>query len=131
MIRITARQEGRIRELVHSGTNSWTFAAGSQGAVETEPIEEIVRQFARLSATAWAAHGETARDARFGFTTNNLALTFELKSGTKLEIQFGGLSPAKYPYALVTLDGEPWVFEFSTALYQFMSVYLAPPPAKP
>ncbi|MSU56732.1 MAG: DUF4340 domain-containing protein [Pedosphaera sp.] len=131
LMRLTVRTNGQTREFVRSGTNSWALGAGSQGVIETEPIEEIARQFSQLNATAWAARGAGANDARFGFTTNSLALTLELKSGPKLELQFGAESPAKYPYARVTLDGEPWAFEFSRALYQFMASYLVIAPTKP
>ena len=43
--------------------------------------------------------------SRLGFGTNSLALTFELKTGAKHQIEFGGLSPENYPYAAVKLDG--------------------------
>ena len=83
------------------------------------------------AATAWVARGEAARGERFGLTTNSLSLSFELKRGGKFDIQFGALSPAQYPYARVTLDGEPWVFEFSTALFELVHNYLTIPETVP
>ena len=65
-------------------------------------------------------------DARFGFTTNRLALTIELKDGVKHQVEFGGTSPEKYPYAAVTLDGQTWFFEFPIALHQLMVYALLP-----
>ena len=81
--------------------------------------------------TAWVARGEAARDARFGITTNALTLTFESKRGEKFDVQFGALSPAQYPYARVALEGEPWVFEFSTALFELVLNYLTIPASAP
>ena len=49
-----------------------------------------------------------------------------LKNGEKLGVEFGGLSPSRYPYAATKLNGQTWVFEFPLALYQFMMAYLFP-----
>ncbi len=119
------------RELIRRGTNSWSFAAGSQGIINGLAVEIAARGFGELTATAWVAHGAAALEARYGITTNSLALTFELKRGDKFDLQFGALSPAQYPYARVILDGEPWVFEFSTALFELVSNYLTIPATVP
>lgn len=133
--RIVIRQSGKTRELVHAGTNSWSFVAGSQGILNGLALEQTARYFCDPAqppwVTAWIAHGEAAREARFGITTNALALTFELQRGEKFDLQFGALSPAKYPYARVTLEGEPWVFEFSTVLFELVLNYLTIPDKVP
>ena len=135
LARVVIRQSGKTRELIHHGTNSWSFAAGSQGILNGLALEETTRPFGDVASppwvTAWVARGEAARDARFGINTNSLAVTFELKRGEKLDIQFGALSPAQYPYARVTLEGEPWVFEFSTALIVLVGNYLTIPEKGP
>lgn len=131
LARVVIRQNGRQRELIRTGTNAWTFAAGSQGILNSMAVEMAVRGFGELTATAWSARGEAAKDARFGITTNSLGLTFELKRGEKLDIQFGAQAPSQYPYARVTLDGEPWVFEFSTALFELVLNYLTIPASVP
>jgi hypothetical protein len=69
--------------------------------------------------------------ARYGISTNSLALAFELKRGEKFAIEFGGVAPSQYPYAAVTLDQETWVFEFPQALYQLVSSYLSIPAGTP
>ncbi len=131
LARVVIRESGKVRELIRNGTNSWAFAPGSQGIVNGLAVEQAVGGFGDATApswaTAWVARGEAARDARYGFTTNALTLAFELKSGEKLDVQFGGLSPAQYPYARVTLEGEPWVLEFSRTLFELVLNYLTIP----
>ena len=133
--RVVIPQSGRTRELIHDGTNSWSLGAGQPGLVNVLAVEQVTRGFCDAAAapwvTAWVAHGEAARAARFGFTTNSLALTFELKRGEKFDLQFGALSPAQAPYARVTLEGEPWVFEFSTALFELVANYFTIPATGP
>jgi hypothetical protein len=131
LARVVIHQDGKTRELIHRGTNSWSFAAGSQGIINGLAVEIAAHGFGELAATAWVAHGAAALDARYGITTNSLALRFELKRGDKFDLQFGALSPAQYPYARVTLEGEPWVFEFSTALFMLVSNYLTIPASVP
>ena len=135
LAKVVIHQSGKTRELIHDGTNLWSFAANSQGILNGLALEQVARRFCDAAeppwVTAWVAHGEAARDARFGFTTNSLALTFELKRGEKFDLQFGALSPAGYPYARVTLEGEPWVFEFSTALWELVLNYLTIPAKGP
>lgn len=129
--RLVIRQNGKTRELVSSNTNSWALAPGSQGIIRVEGVIYAVRELCRPVATVWNAHGEAARDARFGINTNSLALTLELKRGEKFDLQFGGLSPEQYAYARVTLDGELWVFECSHGLFEFVLNYLSIPASAP
>lgn len=133
LVRLTVRKGGYVREMIRGGTNSWSLAPGSQGVLDLGCTGELVRQLAQLHATAWSARGAAAaQDGRFGFGTNSLQLTLEMKTGNKLEVQFGGYSPARYPYARVTLDGELWVFEpWVYELQQFLLSCFAVPPGAP
>ena len=131
LARVVIHQHGRTRELIRHGTNSWSFAAGSQGILNGLAVEFAARGFGELTATGWVAQGPAALEDRYGITTNSLALTFESKRGDKFDLQFGALSPAQYPYARVTLDGEPWVFEFSTTLFELVLNYLTIPETGP
>jgi hypothetical protein len=72
--------------------------------------------------------GEEKR-AQFGFSTNSMLVIFELKDGTKHELEFGGESPDKYPYAAVKLDGQTWFFECPLAPFKFLEFYLLKPQA--
>ena len=130
--RLLARKGSWTRELVRSGTNSWAFGPASQGVLDNVCLAELVPHLEQLRATLWVARGAAAADdARFGFGTNSLTLALEMKTGDKLELQFGGYSSAKYPYARVTLDGEPWVFEFPSALHSFLLSCLSVPSGAP
>lgn len=132
LARISARRGSWVREVVRSGTNAWALATGSQGVLDLECMEVLTRELAHLRSTAWVARGGPALDdARYGFGTNGLALVLELKSGNKMELQFGGYSSAKYPFTRVQFDGEPWVFEFSFALHEFLLRCLSIPPGAP
>ena len=127
--RIVVQQGDRRRELQHAGTNAWVLARGSAGVLDgarMAAIEETAHRFGELAATAWIGRGDEHR-ARLGFGTNGLALTFELKTGAKHQVEFGGLSPENYPYAAVKLDGQTWFFEASLALYQLALYSLALP----
>jgi hypothetical protein len=127
--RIVVQQGDHRRELQHAGTNAWVLARGSAGVVDgarMAAIEETAHRFGELAATAWIGRGDEHR-ARLGFGTNGLALTFELKTGAKYQVEFGGLSPENYPYAAVKLDGQTWFFEASLALYQLALYSLALP----
>lgn len=131
--RIVVQQGDRRRELLHGGTNAWVLAPGSSGVldgVRMTAIEETTHRFGELTATAWVGRGDEHR-ARFGFGTNGLTLTFELKTGAKYPVEFGGLSPENYPYAAVKLDGQTWFFEASLALYQLALYSLGLPATVP
>ncbi|HEX7577042.1 MAG TPA: hypothetical protein VF430_03290, partial [Verrucomicrobiae bacterium] len=67
----------------------------------------------------------------YGFNTNSLQITFELKNGEKNTVDFG-LGGIKLPQgetalAAVTLDGERWAFLFPPALYQLVLSYFTIP----
>ena len=124
--RLTIRQDGKVRELERNGTNSWGFAPGSQGMINDLAVEEAVYRYGELAAASWVARGAEQLPAH-GFNTNKLALTFELKNGTKHSVEFGGASPAPYPYAATLVDGQIWIFEFPLGLYQLTMSYLAIP----
>jgi hypothetical protein len=128
--RLTFRADGKTRVMVRNGTNSWSLAAGSQGNINEPAIEEVAHRFGELKSTLWTARGD-GDAAKYGFGTNQISLEFELKNGEKREVDFGDISPAQYPYAAVTLDGEKWIFEFPRALFLFAMSYLANPAGAP
>jgi hypothetical protein len=124
---IMIHQGGRTRQLVHNGQDKWSLAAGSQGLVEGKYIEQSVERFRQLAAVGWVARNFTEPE-RYGFGTNNLQITFELKSGVKDTVDFGGeFAQAQTALAAVTIDGERWAFVFSPVLYQFVLSYLTIP----
>jgi hypothetical protein len=124
---ITIHQGGKTRQLVHNGPDKWSLAAGSQGFVEGKYIEQSVERFRQLAAVGWVARNFTEPE-RYGFGTNNLQITFELKSGGKDTVDFGAeFAQAQTALAAVTLDGERWAFVFPPVLYQFALSYLSIP----
>ena len=123
---ITIHQGGKTRQMVHNGPAKWSLAAGSQGFIEGKNIEESIQMFRGLAAAVWVARNYSGPE--YGFGTNNLQITFELKSGEKDTVDFGGEFPQKQTaLAGVTLDGERWAFLFPPALYQLVLSYLTIP----
>ena len=123
---ITIHQGGRTRQIVHNGPGKWSLVIGSQGLIEGKYIEQTAQMFHDLAAVVWVAQNDTGPD--LGFGTNNLQVTFELKSGEKDTVDFGGESPQlQTALAGVTLDGERWAFLFPPALYQLVSSYFSIP----
>jgi Domain of unknown function (DUF4340) len=120
----TLRQQGRVRKIVRNGPHDWTLAPGITNDLA---VEETVSGFCQLTTAAWAAHGATDR-ARFGFTDNDLQITLELKGGDKVSVELGSEAPGNVPYALITLDGGPWVFECPAWLYVYAQRFLSVPP---
>ncbi len=127
---ITIHQGGKTRQIVHNGTGKWSLAAGSQGLVEDKYIEQTVQMFHQLTAAVWVARNFNGPD--YGFSTNNLQVTFELKSGEKDTVDFGVEFPQRQTaLAGVTFDGERWAFLFPPALYQLVLSYLTIPANAP
>jgi len=126
---ITIHQGGKTRQIVHNGTDKWSLAGGSQGFIEGKYIEQTAQMFHELAAVGWVARNLTEPE-KYGFGTNNLQITFELKNGGKHTVDFGvGVELPKGQTALagVTLDGERWGFIFPPALYQLVLSYLTIP----
>ena len=127
---ITLRQNGQTRQLVRTGENKWSLAAG-QGMINPPAVEETVHRLGELAAAGWVGRNVTAPE-KFGLTTNNLSVTIELKSGEKFAVDFGAEIPqAQTALAAVTLDGERWAFVFPAPLYQLVTAYLTIPAGTP
>ena len=90
-------------------------------------VEETVSGLCQLTAGAWVAHGAPER-ARYGLTDNDLQITLELKNGDKASVELGSEAPGNVPYAAISLEGEPWVFECPAWLYVYAQRYLSVPP---
>jgi len=127
MAQITLHQNGSTRQIVHTGLNKWSLAAGSQGIINPPAIEETAHRFGGLTATGWVGRNVTEPE-KFGLNTNNLQIVIELKNGVKYAVDFGAELPSSQTaLAAVTLDGERWVFVFPPVLYQFVLSYLTIP----
>ena len=123
---ITIHQGGKTRQIIQDGPGKWSLAAGSQGFIEGKYIEQTVEMFRQLNAVGWFALNFNEPD--YGFSTNNLQITFELKNGQKDTVDFGGEFPQEHTaLAAVTLDGDRWGFVLPPALYQLSWSYLTIP----
>jgi hypothetical protein len=122
VLRVTA---GKTRQFVHNGKGlfAWALTPGSEGSFEPLGVGQTVLDLTRLTATNWVAHGETNR-ARFGLTGSPRQVCLELNNGQKPVLELGGISPDQSLYGAVTLDGEPWIFEFPVWLAQRVRVFL-------
>jgi hypothetical protein len=124
--KVTIQQQGKTRQLLHTGQYKWSLAPGSQGIIDGIPEEETVRGLCHLAVAGWSARGGENR-AKFGFSDAGHQITIELKTGEKVNLQFGGLAPSGLSYASVNLDGQDWIFEFPLALYHHVQSYLTIP----
>jgi hypothetical protein len=130
---ITLHQDGKTRQFIHNGFQKWSIAPGSQGIADPVGLEECANQFSSFATSYWLDRNPAA-PGQYGFGTNNLQVTFELKSGEKLAVDFGKEIPSSVaPTALaaVTLDNDRWVFVFPNTIYQLVSLYLTIPPGTP
>lgn len=124
--RVTLRQPGQVRQMIRNGPYSWSLAPGSPGAMNDLAVEETVSGLCQLTAAAWLGRGETNR-ARLGFADNDRQLVIELRNGEKAALDFARETPGQPPAAAVTLNGEPWFFEFPIWLYDYVQRYLFAP----
>jgi hypothetical protein len=117
--RLVISQAGREFELLRGAGGQWTFAAGSQGIVNTFALEEAVYRLGRLWARAWVARGSAEVDL-YGFAQVDHRLMVELEEGGAprvLRLEFGATSPSGGPFARAEVDGEPTVFEFPIEVF--------------
>lgn len=115
-----------MRDLVRKGTNSWALAEGSFGQINTFGVDETIHRLGDLTAARWVEWGDVDR-ARYGFTNAAHKVSVQLTNGAIREVEFGGTAPSQYPYALVTIEGQPCVFEFPWATAQYIETYLSIP----
>lgn len=127
---VTVHQNGKVRQLIRTGTNEWTFAGGSQGMINSPAVEEAVHRLGDLSAYEWYG-----RNQNIGLTTNSLTVSIDLKSGGNYSVSFG---PTIYlnnttasAAAAVTLDGQQWEFLVSPTLWPLIDESLTIPANTP
>jgi hypothetical protein len=126
---VTVRQNGKTRQLIRTGTNDWSLAAGSQGIINPPAVEETVHQLGQLAVAGWI--GRKFNDSDIGLSTNNLSITIELKSGEQHTVGFGRNVLSETALAVVTLDGERWAFVFPPVLYPLVAESLTIPADTP
>jgi hypothetical protein len=123
LVRILAEQGETKVEVRRAGKNVWVYPPDVPGELNGGALEEVAVRFSQLESLAWVAQGATDR-ARLGFSAQSLRVTFELRDGTKHQVEFGGRTPDNYPYAMVELGGKPWYFESSLVAYELLNFAL-------
>jgi hypothetical protein len=152
--KITVRQNGKTMEVLHSGPNKWSLAAGSQGIITPTGIEYTAQSLGGLEVPAaqeWLARGVTDpalggnwrllitpgnpvvdTPSSFGFKPGNLSVTATLKDGRTFTLDIGGQFPGgNTALATVILGGERWGFILPPDLYYFIKTYLVMAPHVP
>lgn len=150
--KITVHQGGKTLEVVHNGANKWSLAPGSQGIIVPAGIEFTAHNLGELtvgSAQEWlgcdvaapAAGGnwrlfflgqfESGAPSAFGFKPGYPSVTTTLKDGQTYTLDIGGQLGGNTALAMVTLEGERWVFILPSDLYYFLTTYLITPPRVP
>ena len=76
--------------------NKWSLAPGSQGIINPPAIEETAHRLGELTAAGWVGRNMT-KPEKFGFNTDNLQITVELKNGEKHTVDFGAEIPPRKP----------------------------------
>lgn len=153
--KITVRQNGKTMELLHNGAGKWSLGAGSQGIINPTGVEYAAHDLGDLvvgAAQEWLARGVAdpasggtwslvygpgnpivGAPSNFGFKPGNLSITTTLKDGRTFTLDVGApLGRAgNTALAMVTLDGERWVFILPSDLYYLITTYLAVTPHVP
>lgn len=128
--KITVTQGDKVTQALRQPTGEWIAVKGFENEINPFAMEELAVQLGGLTAMMWVDRGEAAR-AQHGFGTNTAQLTVELR-GEKpqaLTVEFGKLSPLLRPYALTTVDGQPYVFEFPWTIFADLQRYFHLSPA--
>ena len=131
--RISIRHRGYTRQMVRSADGeALKLAPGSEGVINYWAVEDTLYKLGDLRAAVWVARGDQDR-GRYGFNDDGHKITIELKNGDKprvLTLEFGAKAPSQFPYALATVDGQSWIFEFPLHLYFFVVRDLSNPPLR-
>lgn len=125
---VTLHQNGKTRQLLRTGTNEWSLAAGSQGIIFPPGVEETVHRLGELTVPGWLGRKFTPEE--IGLTTNSLSVSVELKSGDKYAVDFGA-EAMQTAVAVATLDGERWAFVFPPVIFPLIREYLTIPANTP
>jgi hypothetical protein len=150
--KIAVHQSGKTLEVLHNGPNKWALAPGSQGIIVPAGIEYTAHDLGDLTVGAaqeWLARGvtdpaiggnwrlfflgqfEVGAPSAFGFKPGHPSVTATLKDGRTFTLDIGGQLGGNTALAMVTLEGERWVFILPSDLYYFITTYLVSSPHVP
>jgi hypothetical protein len=129
VIRLAIRHNGYTRQFMRNANGGWALAPGSEGIIVPEAVDEALYRLGQLRAAVWVARGDEQK-GHFGFTGDKYKIVIDLKNGDKphtLALEFGGQAASLYPYAMASVDGQNWIFEFPIQLYLELMRYLGNP----
>ncbi len=114
---LTVSLNGRSHTLEHRGELSWVLATNSVGISNDEKefgTEYVVENLlGKLRAETWVAPVDK-EPPQLGFSELSLQLNLAFKDDQPpRRIVFGGPAEDGGRYAIVTLEGKPWLFIFS------------------
>jgi hypothetical protein len=114
---VRARLAERAWDLVRVGPNQWSVPTNAPAGLNDLALDEVLHQLGSLTCAGWVGCGPQAA-AHYDIAQASPALTIELKSGERLQLQFGGLSPRQFPCATATVEGQLRVFEVPWTVFQ-------------
>jgi hypothetical protein len=117
VVKVIIRQQAKTREIINKQNHNWSLAPGSSGSIEDLAVDQTVRGLCQLAAVSWVGRGDQDR-SRYGLTPDAHQITLELKNGEKLTVDLGREASPVSQFAAVTLEGQPWIFEFPVKLYR-------------
>jgi hypothetical protein len=123
---VAVQKGGAAWRVTRQGTNQWSLASGSQGIINAFAVEEVVQRLGELKAVVWTDWNPEAL-SRYGVEEASVALSVDLKDGTRKTVRFGAPAPSGHRQAVVTIEGQPWVFEFPADTYDLVEAFLIKP----
>jgi|GEM_PF-2847798 len=126
IVRITVQLQNQIINISRSGSKWFlgTNALPVSDIIAAE-LDELLYRFSSLKAESWVDLGDAVLQS-YGFNEANhrIAISLSNSAGSApkdLVLIFGKFSPSLNPYACITIENVPWVFEFPKQLF---SLYL-------
>lgn len=126
VVSLVVRQGERRWQVNRQEENKWTLAAGSQGLINDFAVEETAFRLGTLTAVVWVAP-KVSDVSSYGLDGAGVQVSVVLKGGMTSTVTIGEPAPSGHHYAMASLGGEDWVFEFPAEVYDYVQTYLIRP----
>jgi hypothetical protein len=128
--RVNLVLEGQSFDLTRLGANQWTLPSPPPPMVNDLALDEVMHRLGGLETRRWVSRGNELRE-RCGFSGTPTSVSVELKNGTRLLLEIGGVSPRSgLVYGAVALGGENWIVELPADLFEYLRQQLGIQPGK-
>jgi Domain of unknown function (DUF4340) len=117
---VTIRVKGQTRKWLHSPGHPWTAAGVPSNTPVPLALNETLYRLGRLQAGVWLAHGKD-RLGQYGFAAADHQISIDLRRGGEVRTLTLRLSPfpsTSLPFATVTLEGEPYIFQLPLRVFE-------------